>query len=204
MSAVVQHLLPGFDNPVDAAQQVFRELLRAMAEPGVTCRAEAASRHPQALDAASYAIALCLFDQDTRLKLVDGVNSPEARDSLRFHNSVNLVDVWQQADFVICDEEETPDLEILNPGSQAFPDESCTLIIQCDSLTEGTLYSATGPGIEHVRYLRCSGLNSSLLRQREAMAQRFPLGIDIILTCDREFFCLPRGVRVGVAQNQTG
>lgn len=200
MNAQAQ-LCPGFSDPVFSSQEVFRQLLKAMSEPVLICTVQSTESCPQTLHASTYAIALSLMDQDTRLKLAIGVDSSSVRESLRFHNSVAVVEGWDQADFVICNEPGIPDLGVLNPGSEAYPDQSCTLIIQCDSFLESIPYTATGPGIQRSREFNCSALNQQLVRQREALEQRFPLGIDLILTCGQEFFCLPRTTRLGAGQH---
>lgn len=182
----------GFDNPVLGAQAVFRHLLKSMSEPGYVSAVEALPDCPQTLYSASYAIALGLFDQDTRIFLSDSLKNDENVVSLRFHTSLTLVDDLSHADFVLCNESEIPELAELNAGVEAYPDQSCTLIVQCESFTEGAVYQATGPGIETSRSVNASGLTPSLYAQRLAMAKRFPLGIDMIFTHQEQLFCLPR------------
>jgi len=200
MSSVQTEILPGLQNPVFDAQQTFRQLLDAMSQPGRIVSIDNV-QHPEALNPASYAVTLSMLDQDTPLKLSASVDNAAVRDSLRFHNSIPLVDDYSAADFVICKEAERPDLETLNAGSEAWPDQSCTLIIQCESFYKGIIYRATGPGIQQSRKIRCSAFNGTLIHQREKLAQRFPLGVDLILTCGKEFFCIPRTTVLQSEQN---
>ena len=86
-------------------------------------------------------------------------------------------------------------------GTEAYPDQSCTLIIQCESFFKGIIYRASGPGIETSRKIRSSGFNGTLFHQRENLMSQFPLGIDLILTCGREFFCIPRTTKLVVENN---
>lgn len=196
MSSVPSEILPGLQNPVMDAQQIFRQLLNGMSQPGSIAAIDYTVQHPMGLNPATYAVALSMLDQDTPLKLAASVNNAAARDSLHFHNSVPLVDSVSAADFVICNEVDRPDLETLNIGSDAWPDQSCTLIVQCQSFYNGITYRATGPGIQSSTKIRCSAFNDTLPHQREKLAHRFPLGIDLILTCGKEFFCIPRTTKL--------
>lgn len=200
MSRVQTEIIPGLQSPVLDAQHLFRQLLDAMSQPGTIFTTDIGKQHPEGLHPASYVTLLSILDQDTPLKLAASVDNAAIRDSLRFHNYIPLVDDVSAADFVVCNEADRPDLETLNAGTEAWPDQSSTLIIQCESFYKGAIYRATGPGIEKTRKFRCSAFNEALIHQREKLAQRFPLGIDLILTCGSEFFCIPRSTILQVEQ----
>lgn len=201
MNNLQAQVVPGLANPVYDSQGIFRLLLKGMSEPGLIARLDDVHQYPLQLNAASYAIALTLFDQGTAIYLAPSLQHNEVIDSLRFHNSINLLQSSSHADFVICNESDRPDLDQLNAGTEAYPDQSCTMIIQCDSFFKGIIYRASGPGIESSRKIRCSAFNGSLLHQREKLSSLFPLGIDFILTCGNEFFCIPRTTRLIVENN---
>ena len=191
-------LRPGLENPVLDSQKIFRQLLTGMSEPGVISTVQGVIEHPMGLFPATYAIALTLFDQDTRIFLSDNMQQNEISDSLRFHSSISQVSLAADADFVICNESDRPDLDQLNWGTEAYPDQSCTLIIQCRSFFQGIVYRATGPGIKGSSKICSSAFNGTLLHQREKLSSRFPLGIDLILTSGRDFFCIPRTTKLVV------
>lgn len=201
MNNIQSQVQTGLANPVYDAQGIFRLLLKSMAEPGLIARLDDTPEFMTGLNAASYAVALALFDQDTSINLSASLQHKSIKDSLRFHTAAHLVDSCDQADFVICNEADRPDLDRLNAGTEAYPDQSCTLIIQCESFFKGIIYRATGPGIASSRKIRCSGFNGTLLHQRENLAAQFPLGIDLILTCGREFFCIPRTTKLLIENN---
>lgn len=185
-------IYPGLLNPVSEAQIVFRQLLSGASEPGLMMSVDVAHEHPRVLHLATYAIALTLFDQSTHLHLSPSLNVKDVANSLRFHAGVKLSSSIQKAHFVICNEDDQPDLSQLNQGTETYPDQSCTIIIQCKSFSIGPYFQASGPGIEHVRRIRCSGINSTLMQHRELMRTQFPMGIDTILICNSKFFYLPR------------
>ncbi len=201
MNNIRSQVQAGFTNPVYDSQSIFRLLLKGMAEPGLIAGLDDVPDFPVGLNTASYAVALALFDQDTSINLAASLQQEEIKDSLRFHTAAELVEGCDTADFVICNESDRPDLDKLNAGTETYPDHSCTLIIQCESFFKGIIYRATGPGIETSRKIRCSAFNGTLLHQRESLAAQFPLGIDLILTCDREFFCIPRTTKLLIENN---
>lgn len=186
----------GLDNPVHNSQGIFRRLLKTMSEPGTLVHLDQHIEPPRTLNAASYAIALTLFDNDTHIALGAGIEHEETMSSLLFYCSSVFVKNYNRAEFIICDESAIPDLDSLNPGTEAYPDQSCTLIVQCQSLRQGYPVVATGPGIQGSRKIYSSGFNPRLLEQRRQHYQQFPLGIDIIFTCGDQFFALPRTIQL--------
>lgn len=191
-----QQIFPGLKDPVIDSQDIFRKLLSSMSEPGLISQTDVIHYHPSDLHPATYGIALSLFDQGTKIKLAPSLDHTRIITSLRFHNSVQTVTSYKQAGFVLCNEDDRPELSLLNKGNESYPDQSCTLIIQSQSFNKGIIYRATGPGIENSRKIRCSALNGTLVHQRDKLLSRFPLGIDIIFTCGNDFFCLPRTTRL--------
>ncbi len=103
MQALATHsatsLLPGFDNPVDDAQAVFRAALEAFAHPGRLETLPATSGQPEGLSPALTALLLTLADPDTPVWLPADVPAA-ARAFLRFHCSCPLVDEIGAATFV--------------------------------------------------------------------------------------------------------
>jgi alpha-D-ribose 1-methylphosphonate 5-triphosphate synthase subunit PhnH len=185
-------IYPGLENPVADAQTVFRKLLSGASEPGLIMSIDNPYEHPEPLSLATYAIALTLFDQSTHVHLSPSLVVKDVTNSLRFHAGVKLSHSIPQAHFVICNEDDRPDMRQLNQGSETYPDQSCTLIIQCKSFSTGDCYQASGPGIENNRRIRCSGIDSALMQQRKHMQAQFPRGIDIIMVCEQTFLYLPR------------
>ncbi len=92
-------LQPQFDNPVHDAQQVFRTLLAAMAEPLLTRALPVLPPEPPAdLHPATAAALLTLLDGDVSLA---ADLAPATAEWLRFHTGVRLTDRPEEADFVL-------------------------------------------------------------------------------------------------------
>jgi alpha-D-ribose 1-methylphosphonate 5-triphosphate synthase subunit PhnH len=191
-----RNIIPGFPSPVNDAQKIFRGLLTAMSEPGTLIRIGTLVHPPGTLNKAGYAIALTLLDRGSSLYLSPSLSQDEIIATLGFHCQVICNQQYSLVDFAFCSEHDWPALNALKIGTEAYPDQSTTLVIQCDSFERGPTLTASGPGIETTQTIRCSAFNGDLLSQREQLNQMQPLGIDMIFTCDHRFFCLPRTTEI--------
>ena len=114
-------LQPQFDNPVHDAQQVFRTLLAAMAEPLLTRALPVLPPEPPAdLHPATAAALLTLLDGDVSLA---ADLAPATAEWLRFHTGVRLTDRPEEADFVLVRRgSKWPVLPPVAPSKAAAPD----------------------------------------------------------------------------------
>lgn len=197
----VQTIKEGFKNPVYDSQSVFRKVLKSMSEPGVISIINAQlDDKPEPLFSSTYAIALTFFDHDTSIALSNSINNGAVLSTLRFHCSSPVLSDSQTVDFILCDESEIPDLGSLKLGTETYPDQSCTVIIETQNIekregcTSSSLdtYALTGAGIEDKHLVSCSAFTASLIKQRESLQKLFPQGVDLIFTHEDKFFCLPR------------
>ncbi|HSK38624.1 MAG TPA: phosphonate C-P lyase system protein PhnH, partial [Arenibaculum sp.] len=139
-------LAPGFADPVLDAQAVFRCVLDAMARPGRIVTIPVAVEAPAPLDAATAALCLALADFETPV-WTDAAGS--AGPWLRFHCGARIEGDPVLAGFaVVTDAANLLPLARFAPGSDAFPDRSCTLFVQVPALTGGPPAVLRGPGIE--------------------------------------------------------
>ncbi|MFO0295539.1 MAG: phosphonate C-P lyase system protein PhnH [Rhodospirillales bacterium] len=188
-------MLPGYGDPVDASQRVFRGLLDALSRPGTIVRLTPPPDFPTPLVPAAAAIGLSLLDFETRVFLPQGCVGAGAW--LRFHTGCRLERTAAEADFVIvppgcvC-----PDLTTLRIGSDEAPHLSAILVLSASRLEAGSGQRLTGPGIDGETRLTIEGIPPNLLAQREALATAFPRGIDVVLTCGERIAALPRTTRL--------
>lgn len=196
MQAPATSLLPGFDNPVDDAQAVFRAALEAFAHPGHLETLPADSGQPEGLSPALTALLLTLADPDTPVWLPADVPAA-ARAFLRFHCGCPLVDDVAQATFVcVPDGHAMPRLADCAQGLPAYPDRSATLIVEVASLHDGDTLTLAGPGIEATQTLHVGGLPADFRAQWRANNATFPLGVDLLLASGRQFCAMTRTTRV--------
>jgi alpha-D-ribose 1-methylphosphonate 5-triphosphate synthase subunit PhnH len=199
-------LTPGFADPVHDTQAVFRTMLDALSRPGKigvvdnvlpAARRGAQENHlPHArADLAAFAALLALCDYSTPVWLAQ----PDAvlGSALRFHTGARLVDEPHDAAFAYVHDASTlPALDSFAPGEPETPEQSVTLLIRVDSLTDGTPVVLRGPGIEHTQTIAPAGLPERFWRERAQLAPLFPCGIDCYLVCGDTLIGLPRTTRV--------
>lgn len=189
-------LLPGFEDPVHAAQRTFRAALDAISHPGSIGVLAEACGVPDGLSPALSALLLTLVDGDTPLWLPP--QTPEGvRAFLRFHCGCPLVAEVGQAAFVAVPAgHAVPELAACAQGDPAYPDRSATLLLEVVSLTGGPAVTLRGPGIESRATLAAQGLPAGFWPQWHANHARFPLGVDVLLTSGDSLCALPRTTQV--------
>ena len=212
--------LPGFSNPVDDSQAVFRAVLTALSRPGlpVSLTLPSFTVPARELSPGMLALALALCDQDTPIWLDSTVDTPEARHHLRFHCAVPFAAELAQGSFVfIAKPEAMPRLQAFNPGRADYPDRSATLVINADlSSPHACALELTGPGVKGNdrgawQSFRISGLPRWFWEDWEANRAAYPLGVDVIFV-DKgtesagnsviRLLGLPRTARVRLASHE--
>jgi len=198
---------PGFSDPVDDAQAVFRAVLTAFSRPGIPVLLP---NLPSALPAGGFsqgmlALALTLCDGDTPLWLDEAADTPEARHHLRFHCGSPFASTPAEATFAfIARPEAMPRFVDFNQGRTDFPDRSATLIISA-KLSERSeqAHELSGPGVKgndrgDGQRFSVSGLPIWFWKDWEANHASYPLGVDILFvdTSSSQVLGLPRTARV--------
>ena len=194
MSADLLH--PAFDDQVLDSQRVFRAALKALAEPGLTLPL-IPIQALEPLTPASYALCLSLLDGDTRLWLAPAFDTPTVRANLAFHCGCPIVAERESADFALLGVQELVDLSGFFTGSERFPDQSCTLLVQLDALGDGAALSWSGPGILGQREVSLP-VPAAFWQQRAARND-FPRGLDLFFAADQSLIGLPRSTRIAVS-----
>lgn len=186
--------LPGFNNPVHDAQETFRALLAAMAQPGKLFELSIKNntkRNP--IESRLAPACLTLLDLETRVWLQPGF-SKEFKAWLLFHTGCNFVGEPNFADFALINDIETiPKLSSFNWGTASEPETSTTLLIPIDSWEGGQSVELIGAGILGNRII------SPLLPDGfwdcwKANHQAYPLGVDVFFFTEDRVMGLPRTV----------
>lgn len=153
-SAPSDLLQAAFADPAPDAQNCFRAALKALAEPGTRqpLVSVAAVDH---LQAAGYALCLSLLDNDTPLWLAPAFDTPAIRANLAFHCGCPIVEAREEAMFALLDAAALDDLSGFYAGSERYPDQSCTLLIQLDRLDRGPALSWQGPASTAAAWSAC-------------------------------------------------
>jgi alpha-D-ribose 1-methylphosphonate 5-triphosphate synthase subunit PhnH len=184
----------GFVDPVQHSQAIFRCVLEAMARPGVRREIPVMPYAPPPLNAASTAVALTLLDDSTSVWLDPAADTREVREFLSFHCGCPIVQSAGKAAFAIV-AGLMPGLDRFDFGSDEFPENAATVILQIAALETGSDICFAGPGIEDFAFMGDPGLTDGFWREWSDMGALYPCGVDMILTAEHCIACMPRSVR---------
>lgn len=177
----------GFADPPADSAVAFREIMCAMARPGTS--RTVATPAPNGLSPAAAAVLLVLADGTTPIWM-SPVQTGGARDWLTFHTGAPIAATREEATFAIGAWGDLMPLDAWPVGTPDYPDRSTTLIIEVPTL-DGPGTRLTGPGIEAETMLPLPDPTALA-----ANAARYPLGVDLILTCGDRLAALPRSTRI--------
>jgi alpha-D-ribose 1-methylphosphonate 5-triphosphate synthase subunit PhnH len=194
----------GFSNEALGSQAVFRSVLQALSQPGQPVCVDHDAQVPTEGHSTSAAALLALLDSDCTLWLSPRLAASNAGLWLRFHTGCQLVDAPEQARFVwVAAGDAMPPLHTLAQGSDAYPDQSATCVLDVDSMdadavAHGAL-NLRGPGIRTLQPLCVRGLPAGFERQWADNHAAFPRGVDVLLATANHLAGLPRTTRIPVA-----
>ena len=202
MSAQARLLEGGFSDPVMESQAAFRAIMDAMARPGRIAVMDANVQPPPPLQVAAAAVVCTLCDHDTVVWLDPFLSdNPVVRGWIGFQTGAAVTEGPEVCAFAIVgDPSSMPTFDWFAQGSQEYPDRSTTLILQVPTLTGGQGLSLEGPGIDGRAEIAPRGLPGNFLDQWSANGGRFPRGVDLILATGDAIACLPRTVRISLAE----
>lgn len=197
MTQTTESLVGGFADAVFDAQTVFRALMDAMARPGTLGSVLPRVAPPSPLGAAAGALLLTLCDHDTPVWLNSTLSKSALPGWIGFHTGAPLTPEKTEAKFAFVEAgAQPPSLAHFALGSQDYPDRSTTLILEVQSLEGGPRLELRGPGIRETETIAPKGLSDTFLRQWTDNRTQFPRGVDVVLTCGRQFVALPRTTKI--------
>lgn len=191
----MQHVTPGFSDPVHQAQKSFRALLTAIAEPG-TVQSIATDVQFHGLSRATTAAILTLCDHSTPLYVSKQLSSKALLENIAFHTSAPITQDKEQAEFALLQRNEFEGISEFRLGSEAQPQLSCTFLVQCLQTERPLTLSLSGPGIEQRRQCQINGLTDSQVAMLEVNHQQFPQGYDSFFFHDNLVTALPRSTAI--------
>jgi alpha-D-ribose 1-methylphosphonate 5-triphosphate synthase subunit PhnH len=81
-------------------------------------------------------------------------------------------------------------------GSDEEPHRSATVVLGVRGFKAGRRLRLSGPGIRDPRLFEVDGLGEDIVAARVALTERFPRGVDLILTAGRELAAIPRTTKL--------
>ena len=175
------------DAPVEAARG-FRAALSTMARPGRIETVSGATA-PAPCSTAAAVLLLTLCDPETPLYLAPGHDTGATREWIAFHIGAPLVTA-KDARFALGTWDALKPLDAYPLGTPDYPDRSATLIVETETL-EPQGHRLSGPGIETEARLTLP--ETAFFREDR---RRFPLGLDLFLTCGDRLAAIPRTTHV--------
>lgn len=174
------------DVPKDGAR-AFRQIMNAMARPGVIAEVDGAAP-PAPLSVADGVVLLTLCDPETPIYLSPACDTADVRAWITFHTGAPICTA-ADAQFALGPWDELP-LDAFAIGTSEYPDRSATLIVAHPDLqAQGAVLQ--GPGIKDT-----AALNLPEVAAFQSNAALFPLGLDFIFTCQSRLAALPRTTKV--------
>lgn len=198
----LQSVVAGFDHEAFGSQAVFRVALDALSHPGRVFDMPLDTALPRQGHGAAAALLLGLLGADTTLWLSPTLGRSDAPVWLRFHTGCQIVTDAAAAQFLwVAQGDDMPQLSGLQAGSDAYPDQSATCVLEVGSLhSDAGGWRLQGPGIPSERNLRvqCStpDFASELALQWAGNHASFPRGVDLYLCTATQIAGLPRTTRI--------
>ncbi len=188
----------GFEDMTLQSQSAFHIIMQAMAHPGRIYAAPEPVACPAPMGPVAAMAALTLCDYDTPVWRDPAlVTASELDNFLRFHTGAPFTESRDQASFAfISDAKSLDNLALFGLGSDEYPDESTTLVIEVDALTNSTGVTLEGPGIENTQIFSAAPLPAAFWAMAKANHALYPRGVDMIFVTEKSLACLPRSTRI--------
>lgn len=192
-------LLRGFENAAFESNAVFRTILDAMAHPGRIYDLPLDLPAPAGLNKSATAFLLAMADMDTTIWLSPDCASNAANAHLKFHCGSPITGTPSAADFAVANlDGDLAFITDLALGNAEYPDQSATLILQVEDISNKADMTLRGPGIKENQNLSVPGLPAAFHAWRSENHHLFPCGVDVVFAADRKIAALPRTTRIEV------
>ena len=195
-------LLEPLENLVDDSQRVYRQLLKALSEPGLCLNTDVThSTCNETVHMSTWAIAQTLLDHDCLVYVSDTLSHPEFLNSLTFYTDCRMTKNTNDADFAFLTLAELQSLDSFSNGTVEAPHESATLVIQVDAMgmdnqSHTQQYLLSGPGIPSERALSIADLTNRQVQLLQDNHKQYPCGVDILFCSEQQVCGLPRSTEI--------
>ena len=118
---------------------------------------------------------------------------------MKFHCGCPISTDVKQADFAVA--RISDDLSFITDlavGNAEYPDQSATLILMVDEISDRPSMTLSGPGIKDTHSLAIKDLPASFHAWRAENHHLFPCGVDVIFASEAQIASLSRTTRIEV------
>lgn len=131
----LQQVRPGFHDASAGSQAVFRSALSALSHPGRVIELPRVSGLPLHGHAAAAVLLQALVDSDCTVWLSPSLAATDAAAWLRFHTGCSWAASPAAARFLwVAEADDLPELAGLNAGTDEYPDQSATCVVEVSAL----------------------------------------------------------------------
>lgn len=189
----------GFKDYVHDAQRCFRQVLKALSEPG--SKVELFNHLGfTPLNPVVSQVMLTLCDSHTGIYLspslaIKNNDTEEAIVNLAFHNGVPCAPL-NKADFIVVSAHQAIDFSQCKAGSDSRPEQSATILVQIDSFTQGPKFRISGPGIEFPIEVQLGNLSDSFIAYLCKPTNSYPLGLDFMFCTQHALLAISRTTKL--------
>jgi len=118
---------------------------------------------------------------------------------LKFHCGCQISTDVKQADFAVARiDDDLSFITDLSVGNAEYPDQSATLILMVDDITNAPSMALNGPGIKDTHHLKIKNLPESFHAWRAKNHHMFPCGVDVIFASPTKIAALSRTTKIEV------
>jgi alpha-D-ribose 1-methylphosphonate 5-triphosphate synthase subunit PhnH len=205
MSVETLNIGTAMRRPVPGAQQAFRTVMQALAEPGREVLLPAISvegveppvtAEGRALSPGMAAMLLTLLDRESSLRLHGALDGPAVRAWLRFHTGARLMDTPAEFELLPVARLDPARAEGFELGSDDAPQRGATVLCEVEHFDAGSPLVLRGPGIAQERRVRVAGVAAAFWDWRIAQQALYPRGIDLLFCSGPSWLGLPRSTRI--------
>lgn len=179
---------------VHDGQQVFRELLSAMSNPGSKRSIRKQSEKFTDTYAVLTAIGCTILDNEQKMYVEKNQELASRLHNFTLCRNGHL----GEADYVFLSAEMNYGsmeeiLKNVKKGSYADPQDSATLFVLCQELEGKTDMTISGPGVEGSLKVKVSRYIKTIVKLRQSMEMEYPLGVELVFVDPYgEIMCIPR------------
>ena len=188
------YLTPGFDDPELGTQQTFRAMVKALDHPGHFVQIKSKLSVPEVLNPASAALFLTLCNDKTTVWADLNWNCALI-EWFQYQCGCSIVTEPCMASLaLITNPVAMPPLDQFKMGDDEDPDAAATLIVQVGEMLAN---SASNPIRSVVRQMTTRspmGMPANFWDHWLQQSERFPLRLDIFLTCDDNLTVMPQSM----------
>ncbi|MGH1440410.1 MAG: phosphonate C-P lyase system protein PhnH [Cellvibrionaceae bacterium] len=191
-SAILNKLMPIFENDVDESQLLFRKILKSMSEPGKIFPIENDGDKYSSI----WAVAQVLLDSDCSVALYPSITQSSFSRSVSFYTSASIIEDKKKADFVFMSLNELSNISHFKLGTLESPHTSTTVVVLVDELAINEQIKLSGPGIKDERDLFISNISVQQIKLLKDNNRFYPCGVDFIFCSKDKLTAIPRSTKI--------